>query len=159
MYTCALVCVQCRLRKLEIKPNVNPTVEVTLCTEGTVHYFLVCLSFFCSLFLMLQWIFTVVSFLASLSFYHLMVPRPGGCSFYFVSCMAPYLHFEKRKKTQNPEPRNRLTGTDVVVSHFQTAGQDSIIRFRLTEVIVPYHQSFLGLSIFFLSVPLSKTGG
>lgn len=88
---------------------------------------------------MLQWIFTLVSFLASLSFYHLMVPRPGVCSFYFVSSMVLYLHFEKRKKTQNPEPRNRLTGTAVVVSHFQTARQDNIIRLKLTEMIVSYH--------------------
>jgi len=36
---------------------------------------------------MLQWIFIVASFLGSLSFYHLMVPRPGGCSFYFLSVL------------------------------------------------------------------------
>lgn len=60
------------------------------------------------------------------------------------------VHFEKRKNIQTSEPAKRLTGTAVVVSHFQTAQQDRIIRLRTTEVIVPYIQSFSKFSVFFL---------
>lgn len=65
-----------------------------------------------------------------------------------IFCGSLSLHFEKRRKIQTSEPENRLTGT-AVVSHFQTARQDRVIRLRMTEVIVPYIQSFFDLSSFF----------
>lgn len=87
-------------------------------------------------------------FLGSLSFYHLTVPKPGGCSFYCMYLLWLFMFLEK-KMAQTSEPANRLTGTAVVVSHFQTSQQDRIIRLKMTEVIVPYHQSLFDLSIFF----------
>lgn len=73
-----------------------------------------------------------------------------------IFCGPLSLHFEKRKKHQTSETVNRLTGTALVVSYFQTARQDRIIRLRTTEVIVPYIQSFFNLSIFFLVSPFIK---
>lgn len=61
----------------------------------------------------------------------------------------PYI-LKEEKKDPKPSEMNRLTGTAVVVCHFQTARQDNIIRISSTEAIVPHHQSFLNLSVLFL---------
>lgn len=95
------------LRKLEIWPGVDPKVEMSARIEHNAHllFVLVCISLSHNLFLMLQWMITAVSFLKSLYFYYLMVPRSGGCSFYFMSVLGLFIptFSKKKKKTPNPE--------------------------------------------------------